>query len=203
MRASAREARLTNRSPFRARRPPRLGTSGWFRRRWRAPLAVLLAVLLAFAAATARLIVWPAQGAPARASAIVMLAGPGDRLPVALNLAREHLAPELVVSRGWQGYGGPCPAPVPGVRLVCFNANPGNTRGEAEYIGQIAAREHWESVILVATATQDTRARIIVGRCFRGAVYVVTAPLPRSSLPYEIAYGWAALVKALTMKRSC
>jgi hypothetical protein len=177
--------------------------SGWFRRRWKAVLGVVLALVILFTAATARLFVWPAQGAPAEASAIVMLAGPGDRLPVALRLAREHLAPQLVVSRGWQGYGGPCPAPVPGVRLTCFNANPGNTRGEAEYVGRLAAREHWHSVILVATATQDTRARIIVGRCFGGAIYVVTAPQPRSTLPYQIAYGWAALVKALTMKTSC
>ena len=62
---------------------------------------------------------------PARVSAIVMLAGPGDRLPVALQLAREHRAPVLVVSRGWQGYGGPCPPPVPGVRLICFDPDPG------------------------------------------------------------------------------
>ena len=34
-----------------------------------------LAVVIAFSLATARLIVWPAEGAPARADAIVMLAG--------------------------------------------------------------------------------------------------------------------------------
>jgi hypothetical protein len=172
-------------------------------RRRKVLLGAVLAVLVVFSAATARVIVWPAQGAPARAGAIVMLAGPGDRLPVALRLAGEHLAPELVVSRGWQGYGGPCPTPIPGVRLTCFNADPGNTRGEAEYVGRLAAREHWRSVILVATATQDTRARLIVSRCFGGAIYVVTAPQSLRSLPYQIAYGWAALAKALTVKRSC
>ena len=60
-------------------------------------------VVVVFGVVTARLLVWPAQGMPARVSAIVMLAGPGDRLPVALELAREHRAPVLVVSRGWEG----------------------------------------------------------------------------------------------------
>jgi hypothetical protein len=36
---------------------------------------------------------------PTTVDAIVMLAGPGDRLPAALQLAREHRAPVLVVSR--------------------------------------------------------------------------------------------------------
>ena len=34
------------------------------------------------------------------------------------------------------GYG--CPRPVSGVRLICFNPDPGTTQGEAEYIGQLA-----------------------------------------------------------------
>jgi len=162
-----------------------------------------MALVVALLLVTARLLVWPAQGAPARVSAIVMLAGPGDRLPVALQLAREHRAPMLVVSHGWQGYGGPCPPAVPAVKLICFDPNPGNTRGEAEFAGQLAKRYHWRSVVLVTTRTQDTRARITVGRCFGGSVYVVTAPLPGSAWPYQIAYGWGALLKALAVQRNC
>jgi hypothetical protein len=140
---------------------------------------------------------------PARVSAIVMLAGPGDRLPVALQLAHEHRALVLVVSRGWQGYGGPCPPPIPGVKLICFDPDPGTTRGEAEAIGRLAKQFHWSSVVLVTTRTQDTRARMIVERCFSGSTYVLTATLPVSSWPYEIAYGWGALLKALVVYRSC
>jgi hypothetical protein len=80
--------------------------------------AAIVAVVVAFGVVTARLFVWPAQGMPARVSAIVMLAGPGNRLPVALQLAREHRAPVLVVSRGWHGYGRPCPPATPGVKLI-------------------------------------------------------------------------------------
>jgi uncharacterized SAM-binding protein YcdF (DUF218 family) len=172
-------------------------------RRWRIVLSVVLACLLAFAVATARLLVWPAEGVPARVDAIVMLAGPGNRLPVALRLAQEHRAPVLVISRGWQGYGGPCPSAPRGVTLICFDANPGDTRGEAEYIGRLAERYHWSSIALVTTRPQDTRARILVQRCFSGTVYVATAPLPLGNWPYQIGYGWGALVKSLAMKRAC
>jgi uncharacterized SAM-binding protein YcdF (DUF218 family) len=165
--------------------------------------AAVVAIVVAFGLVTARVLVWPAQGMPARVSAIVLLAGPGDRLPVALALAREHRAPVLVVSQGWQGYGGPCPAPVAGVKLICFEPDPGTTRGEAEALGKLAKQFRWSSVVLVTTRTQDSRARIIAERCFAGSTYVVTAPLPLSSWPYQIAYGWGALFKALFVDRTC
>src|ERR1700722_12659971 len=125
---------------------------------WRRAFVALTAVIIALSVLTARLFVWPAQGMPASVSAIVMLAGPGDRLPVALQLARQHRAPVLVVSQGWQGYGGPCPQAPPDVKLICFDPDPGNTRGEAEFAGQLAERYHWRSVVLVTTRAQDTRA---------------------------------------------
>jgi hypothetical protein len=162
-----------------------------------------MALVTAFLLVTVRLFVWPAQGMPPRVSAIVMLAGPGNRMPVALQLAREHRAPVLVVSRGWQGYGGQCPPPTPGVRLICFDPDPGDTRGEAEAVGRLAKQYHWSSVVLVTTRSQDTRARIMIKRCFGGSTYVVAAPLPLGSWPYQIAYGWGALVKALVLYRAC
>lgn len=171
--------------------------------RWRRVLAAAAVVLLVFGVITARLFVWPATGMPARVSAIVLLAGPGDRLPVALDLARQHRARVLVISQGQHGYGGPCPPAMPGVRLICFDPNPGNTRGEAEFVGRLARKYHWTSVVLVSSRPQDTRARIVAGRCFGGRVYVVTGPLPLRQWPYEIAYGWGALVKALVVERSC
>lgn len=153
--------------------------------------------------ATARLIVWPASGMPAHVDAIVMLAGPGDRLSTALALARSHRASVLVVSRGWEGYGGPCPAPVSGVRLICFEPDPGNTRGEAEYAARLALRDHWHSVVLVTIVPQDTRARMLMRRCYDGSVYVMTAGVPLTSVPYQIAYEWGALFKAEFLHRSC
>ena len=172
-------------------------------RRWRRIFATAAALVVALGVVSARLFVWPAEGMPAHVSAIVMLAGPGDRLPVALRLAREHRAPMLVVSQGWQGYGGPCPSPTPGVRLICFDPDPGNTRGEAQFVGRLAQRYHWHSVVLVTAREQDTRARIRMGRCFSGSIYVVAASLPLSNMPYQVAYEWGALLKSLVLQRGC
>lgn len=173
-------------------------------RGWRRVLISLIVVVVLFAGVTARLFVWPAQGMPASVSAIVMLAGPGDRLPVALQLAQEHRAPVLVVSQGHEGWGGPCPSEkVAGVTIICFEPNPGNTRGEAEFAGRLAKQYHWRSIVLVTTLAQDTRARIILRRCFGGSIYVAGAPLPLHQWPGQLIYNWGALAKALILQRSC
>jgi hypothetical protein len=174
-----------------------------FFRYWRRILVSVIALVLIFSALTARILIWPTQGMPTRVDAIIMMAGPGDRQSVALMLAREGRAPVLVVSQGQHGYSDPCPSPVPGVPLICFDPVPGNTRGEAEFAGRLAKKYHWHSIVLVTTAEQDTRARMLLRRCFGGAVYVVTAPQPLSSLPSQIAYGWGALLKALVLVRAC
>lgn len=173
------------------------------RSRLRKILAVTGVLLILFAAATARVLIWPPQGGPARVDAIIMLAGPGDRLPVALKLAAEHGAPVLVVSQGWMGYGGPCPPPTSGVKTICFDPDPGDTRGEAEYVGRLANRLGWRSLLVVATRPQAVRAQLLFRRCFGGQVYVTTAPLPAGNWPYQIAYGWGALLKAEFAHRSC
>jgi hypothetical protein len=172
-------------------------------RGWRRTFIAAIVVLFVFALTTARLFIWPAQGMPTRVSAIVMLGGPGDRLAVALRLAHERRAPVLVVSQGREGYGGPCPPMTPGVKTICFDPNPGNTRGEAEFSGRLANRYGWRSMVLVTTRGQDTRARIWVGRCFSGPIYVVTASIPWYDWPYQIAYEWGALLKALLIQRTC
>jgi hypothetical protein len=173
------------------------------RGRVRKIVAIAAVLITLFTVLTARILIWPIQGAPARVDAIVMLAGPGNRLPAALLLAREHRAPVLVVSRGWMGYGGPCPPPTPGVKTICFEPNPGNTRGEAEYVAALARREGWHSLLIVATRPQAVRSQLLFGRCYAGQVYISIAPIAVSSWPYQIAYGWGALVKAAFLTRSC
>jgi hypothetical protein len=58
-------------------------------------------------------------------------------------------------------------------------------------------------VAVVTITPQDSRARLRIERCFTGPVYVVTTPIALTSWPYEIAYEWGALVKALVVQRSC
>lgn len=179
------------------RRKPRI--------RWRAVAITALGLVLAFAAVTARLFVWPATGMPARVNAIVMMDGPGDRLHTAVDLARQGRAPVLVISRGsaFYGQGSGCAPPIPRVKVICFDPSPATTQGEAEFASRLARQYHWHSIALVTITPQDSRARLRMGRCFRGQLYVMTAPMPVQFWPYELAYEWAATVKALTVNRSC
>jgi hypothetical protein len=87
--------------------------------------------------------------------------------------------------------------------VICFDPSPSTTRGEAEFAGRLAARYHWHSIAVVAIPPQDTVARLRVGRCFSGKIYVVNASLPLYEWPYEIVYEWASTIKALFLQRSC
>jgi hypothetical protein len=180
-------------------RVPRTGITA---RRALVALSVAIVVLVA---ATARLLIWPARGMPNKVSAIVMMAGPGNLVSLALGLAREHRAPYLVISLGTPQSGYHCPPGIPGVRLICFNPVPASTQGEAEFVGRLARRHGWRSIALVTITPQDTRARLRVGRCFAGRIYAVTAPPAPSQTnwPYQIIYQWGALLKALILQRSC
>jgi hypothetical protein len=172
-------------------------------RRWRKVPIALAAIFFVVCAATARLFIWPDQGMPPRVDAIVMLDGPGNALSVAVRLAAQHRAPFLVVSQGTPASRDPCPRPVPGVTLICFYPSPATTQGEAEFIGRLARKYHWQSIAVVAITPQDSRARLRMERCFPGQVYLVTAPIRLSTWPYQIAYEWAALIKALVVQRGC
>jgi hypothetical protein len=89
------------------------------------------------------------------------------------------------------------------VRTICFDPDPGTTRGEAEFVGRLAKMYGWHSLIVVAIRPQAVRARLLIGRCFAGTTYMATAPLPLTSWPYQIAYGWGALFKATFVDTSC
>ena len=175
------------------------------RRLRRQAIVTLIVVLAGLGAVTARWFVWPQQGMPARVDAIVMLNGPGDRLDTALDLAWAHRAPMIVISRGshYWGHGSVCAPKIPSVKVICFDPNPATTRGEAEFAGHLAQQYHWRSVVLVAVAPQDTVARLRLGRCFSGKIYVVNAPMTVPEWFYEIAYQWGSTVKAVSLQRSC
>jgi hypothetical protein len=171
--------------------------------RWRMAVIALAMAGIILSVMTARLFIWPDQGMPARVSAIVMLDRPGNTVGAALSLARQHRAPYLVISEGsyLSGYG--CPSPIPRVKLICFNPVPATTQGEAEFVGRLAKKYHWQSIAVVTITPQDSRARLRMERCFSGPVYVVTRPVALASWPYEIAYEWGAMIKALVFQRSC
>ena len=176
--------------------------SRWRRRR-RTALIVAAILVIIVSTATGRLFIWPAQGMPARVSAIVMLDSRGNSVSAALRLERQYRAPFLVISQGTYLSGPGCPPPIPRVKLICFNPAPVTTQGEAEFVGRLARKYHWRSIAVITITPQDSRARLRMERCFPGPVYVVTRPVALASWPYEIAYEWGAMIKALVLQRGC
>ncbi|WP_163554623.1 YdcF family protein [Candidatus Frankia alpina] len=173
-------------------------------RRWRRRWLSLdtVAVVVTLIVSTLRLFVFPTLDPPSKADAIVALGGVDGGLGRALTLSREGYASTLVVSTplNW------CPSAAEagaGVRVICFRPEPFTTQGEAHEIRLLASRDGWRKVIVVARRTQAERARLRVGRCFRGDVQLEAPSMPARSLPYNIAYEWGALVKALVLQRGC
>ncbi len=170
-------------------------------RRHRVLIGVLVVLVVAFLALTAVLFVWPATNAPRRVDAIVVLGGSGDRIAKGLALARDGYAPFLVISDHDEA---PCPKGPPGVRVICFNPNPASTQGEAEAVARMATDHRWDSLIVVSSIPQTTRARIRFDRCFNGSLlFVPTSPGGLSQWLYGVVYEWGALAKALTIQRGC
>ena len=176
---------------------PILTARGWV-------VAVVLALIVAFVVATSVLIVWPASDPPRAADAVVALGGDAGQLRAkeAIRLARAGYAPVAVISLGGVTPA-PCPKPVPKVTIICFRADPLDTRGEAEYVGRLAARRHWDSLIVVPGRSQVTRARMLFDRCTDARLDIVPVNDPPSGLFYDIAYEWGALAKAVVVARSC
>lgn len=166
---------------------------------------VILVLVVAFAATTARVFVWPSlPPLPDRVDAIIELAGPGDRDAEAIALAMQHRAPLLVQSTiTGDTRSDKCLQPMPDITIECFVPVPETTRGEARWIGEQAAALHWSSIIIVTTPDHAWRARLRVERCFPGEVYVATSPLPKWDWFVQIPYQWAATVKAELFQRGC
>ena len=175
-------------------------------RRWLRTTAILLvaSVVVVLVAGTPRLFLWPPTDRPTRADAVVALGGdPGQlRAKSAIQLARSGYAPVAVLSLGGRR-AVPCPRPVPRVEIICFRADPLNTRGEAEYVAILVARRHWHRIIVVSERSQATRARMLFKRCTSARLEMVPVADPRDHLPYDVVYEWGALLKALSVVRSC
>ncbi|HVS85722.1 MAG TPA: YdcF family protein [Gaiellaceae bacterium] len=174
-------------------------------------LLTLVAVLVAaWLAACWFLFVRPAAdtGAPAHADAIVMLSGDHRRLPSALALARRAVAPVLVLS-----VSRPTPWPraeslcrkgrYASVRVLCFQAHPYSTRGEARHMAGLARAHGWRSLVVVSSTYHLTRARILFRRCWDGKLSFVGAGSDWRTLPYDWASETAKLLVQETVERGC
>ena len=170
----------------------------------RRALAILAALVVIWLVACSFLFLWPREDHPKHADAVVVLAGDaGHRIPRGLGLVRRGVAPALVLSREsgpkWDRWRLLC-----GKRsVVCFNAKPYSTQGEAETFARLAARRGWRSVVIVTSRYHVFRARMLFDRCFSGRLAAVGAGYDRKWLPLVLPLETAKLVRALTTARHC
>jgi uncharacterized SAM-binding protein YcdF (DUF218 family) len=173
----------------------------WLRR---LELAAVVLVL-AFVAASAYLFIWPPDDSPHRSDAIVVLAGSHSaRLRGGIALMERHFAPVLVVSRDpdWPPQNRYCgqrrPFPV-----ICFQASPFSTRGEARAVARLAREHHWRTITIVTSRYHVFRAAMIFRRCFHGRLYAIGTSSPVRGLLFSVASEWAKLTLALSTRRTC
>jgi uncharacterized SAM-binding protein YcdF (DUF218 family) len=164
----------------------------------------ILLLFVVFCTFIARLFVFPATGMPARADAIVVLGGDGDRLDFGLQLASDGRAAYLVLSKGLPWIPpGICTRHVGPAKVICFQPDPDTTQGEARGASRLAKRYGWRSLLLVTTQDQVWRAHLRFQRCYTGRIYGVASPIAWYRWPYAIAYQWAGTVKAEVFQRGC
>ena len=173
----------------------------------RLALGLVLLFVVALIASSAVLFVWPGQDSPARADAVVVLAGSKKpRLDKALGLMRRGVAPVLVISDGrdptWPEANRLCDGQA-SFRVVCFHAEPYSTRGEAETLARIARARGWRSLAVVTSTYHIRRAKLLFERCFPGRVETVGARYGLMGLPALLPSEWAKLIYALTVARDC
>ena len=176
-------------------------------------LVLATTVLLgAWLVACAFLFVWPrADQVAAKADAVVVLSGARNaRLDPALALVRRGVAPVLVISSAaqdpkWLTARRLCsarPGSTP-FRVLCFEARPYSTQGEARAIARLARQHGWSRVVVVTSTFHLTRARMLIRRCYKGGLSMVGAGSPWWRLPEEWASETGKLFVQLTLRRGC
>ncbi len=97
-----------------------------------------------------------------------------------------------------------CPRPGPWAsRSSASGLIPSIPGGRPSTSADLAATRHWKRIIVVSERTQATRARLLFERCTSAQLVMDPVQDPRSRLFFDVAYEWAALFKAVVLKRSC
>ncbi|GAA3296759.1 YdcF family protein [Arthrobacter citreus] len=137
---------------------------------------VVSAALIWLFAAT-MLFYYPQVQTPAKADAIVVLAGAAsERLPVGRDLSYQGYADDLVLST----------TDTPGNRITdmycdyisspavtCFFPEPLTTRGEARAVARLAADNGWDNLIVVTSSYHLLRAETNISQCTTAALTMV------------------------------
>ena len=174
--------------------------------RWKviAAVAVLLVGLtLAATAYTVHLVKSPDIGPVAEhADAIFVFAGEDARVDLAQQLVSDGRADVLVLSNGSASKKAAalCGQQTP-VKVLCPRPEPLTTRGEARMFGELARANGWHSVIAVTGDYHVTRARLLLERCWDGAVSFAAVRWPRLAFG-PLGHEVGGLAEA-TVERTC
>ena len=87
--------------------------------------------------------------------------------------------------------------------MLCFEAVPFSTQGEAETVARLARARGWSSVVVVTSTFHVTRAHMLFRRCYHGRLAMVGAPSPWWRLPADWASETGKLLVQLTVERGC
>jgi uncharacterized SAM-binding protein YcdF (DUF218 family) len=176
-------------------------------------LLALLVLVGLWLVAVALLFVWPRanEAPPAHADVVVVLSGGRDtRLDPALKLMRRGIAPVLAISSAgrdpkWVKARRLCDGTYGKVafEVVCFEANPYSTRGEAETVSRLARTHGWHRIVVVTSTYHVTRARMLFRRCFHGPLWTVGTSSPWYWLPEEWVSETAKLTVQTVYERGC
>jgi len=172
---------------------------------------IVLLVVAAWIVASLVLFTWSPwkRAAPAHADVVVVLSGGRERLPPALALIRDGVAKTLAISsvsrtRPWPLGERLCAAHrYAGARVLCFDAQPFSTRGEAEAVERLVRTHQWSRVGVVTSSFPVTRAHLLFRRCYDGRLWVVGVPRAWWKLPGEWASETSKLAYQLTVQRAC
>ncbi|MEP6978938.1 MAG: YdcF family protein [Thermoleophilia bacterium] len=169
-------------------------------------VALFAAAVVALAASTAVLFVFPPEDHPRRADVVVVLSGSHDRLPKGLELMRRGVAPVLVISDGavpsWPVANRLCRGGKK-FRVICFHPAPYSTRGEARFVADLMKRRGWKRVVVVTSRYHVLRARMDFRRCVEGHVDGVGASTSLGRWIAGVLQEWPKLGYALTVGRGC
>lgn len=177
----------------------------------RRALVAVVIFALAWVAACLVLFTWSPweTGAPAHADVVVVLSGGRERLPPAMALIRRHVAPVLAISS--VGRTNPWPlghrlckaGRYAGAQVLCFDARPYSTEGEARTFGRLARARRWTRIVVVTSRFHITRAHMLFRRCYHGGLRFVGVDYPWWKLPAEWVSETGKLIVQLTVQRDC
>lgn len=167
--------------------------------------ALVALVVAAVVAASAVLFGWApfATTRPRHADAIVVLAGSSSRLPLALKLFHEGVAPTLAISRDPRERQRASLCRLPPSGAFCFRPEPYSTRGEARAIARLARQRGWRSVAVVSSRFHLFRVRLLVRRCTDVRLELVPAAVTWWRWPEAVVFEWTKLAAAVTTRRGC